>query len=68
MTENQTTEHDADCEISEKLSDVCTCGTALPVCSVCIQPAYCRGHEQCHYTKSWLRNPDGSVRDAGELI
>lgn len=34
----------------------------LDVCRICIQPDHCRSHEQCHYTKSWLVNPDGSPR------
>lgn len=34
----------------------------LDVCRECIQPDQCRSHEQCHYTKSPLTNPDGSPR------
>lgn len=34
----------------------------LGICRICAQPGYCRGHEQCHYTKSPLINPDGSPR------
>jgi hypothetical protein len=34
----------------------------LDVCGDCTQASYCRAHEQCHYTKAWLRNPDGTPR------